>query len=132
MDRDAILDGIASRTDVDRTEAERAAIATLTTLGEHVSKGEAQDVAHALPPELGDAATSRSAASPESFDVDEFVRRVVSREGGDVDEAEAVRHVRATFATLADRGARDELREAREQLPNEFASLFDTADVEVE
>lgn len=41
MDRDDILDGTARRADFDSEQAaERAVLATLTTLGEHVSKGE--------------------------------------------------------------------------------------------
>jgi len=85
-----------------------------------------------LLPEISDAMTSRSTDSPEEFDVDEFVSRVASREGGEVSEDEAVVHSRAVMATLADAGVRTELQDAREQLPGEFATLFETDDLDAE
>lgn len=127
MDRDDILDATARRAGLDSEQAaERAVIATLTTLGEHVSKGQSQQIAAQLPPEISDATTSRSTDSPEEFAVDEFVHRVATREGDEVSEDEAVGHVRAVMAALADAGVRHELQDAREQLPNEFATLFET------
>ena len=133
MDRDEILDATARRAGLDSKEAaERAVLATLTTLGEHISKGEAKQIATQLPTEIGDATTSRSTDSPDEFDVDEFVSRVVSREGDEVSEDEAVVHVRAVMATLADAGIRNELQDARSQLPNEFATLFETDELRSE
>ena len=133
MDRDDILDETARRADLDsERDAQRAVLATLTTLGEHVSKGESQQIAAQLPPEISDATTSRSTDSPDDFSVDEFVGRVASREGDDVSEDEAVVHARAVMATLADAGVRNELQDAREQLPNEFATLFETDELESE
>ena len=133
MDRDDILQATARRAGIDsEATAERAVLATMTTLGEHVSKGESQQIAAQLPPEISDAMTSRSTDSPEEFDVDEFVDRVVSRENGEVDRDEAVVHARAVIATLADAGVRNELRDAREQLPNEFATLFETDELRSE
>jgi uncharacterized protein (DUF2267 family) len=130
MDRDDILDATARRAGLDsQAAAERAVIATMTTLGEHVSKGESQQIAAQLPPELSDAMTSRSTDSPEEFEVDEFVQRVASREGG-ISEGDAAAHTRAVMATLADAGVRNELQDAREQLPNEFAPLFETDDLD--
>lgn len=133
MDRDDILDETARRAGLDSEQAaERAVLATMTTLGEHVSKGESQQIAAQLPPEISDAMTSRSTDSPEEFDVDEFVHRVASRQGDDVSEDEAVIHSRAVMATLADAGVRNELQDAREQLPNEFATLFETDELQSE
>jgi uncharacterized protein (DUF2267 family) len=130
MDRDDILDATARRAGLDsQAAAERAVIATMTTLGEHVSKGESQQIAAQLPPEISDAMTSRSTDSPEEFEVDEFVQRVASREGG-ISEGDAAAHTRAVMATLADAGVRNELQDAREQLPNEFAFLFEIDDLD--
>ena len=131
MDRDDILDATARRAGLESERAaERAVLSTLTTLGEHVSKGEAQQIATKLPPEISDATTSRSTDSPDEFTVDEFVSRVASREGDDVTEDEAVVHTRAVMATLADSGIRNELQDAREQLPNEFETLFETDELQ--
>lgn len=133
MEREEILDGVARRADLDSEQAaEQATLATVETFGEHVSKGEAKDIAEYLPADISDATTSRSSESPEDFTVDEFVDRVVEREGGDVSEDEAVVHVRAVMATLADTGIANELQEAREQLPNEFATLFETDELQTE
>jgi len=133
MDRDDILDATARRAGLDSERAaERAVLATMTTLGEHVSKAESQQMAAQLPPEISDAMTSRSTDSPEEYDVDEFVDRVVRREGGEVSEEEAVVHSRAVMATLADAGVRTELEDARDRLPSEFATLFETDDLDAE
>ncbi|SFS09705.1 Uncharacterized conserved protein, DUF2267 family [Halomicrobium zhouii] len=133
MDRDDILDATARRAGLDSERAaERAVLATMTTLGEHVSKEESQQMAAQLPPEISDAMTSRSTDSPEEFAVDEFVDRVASREGGEVSEEEAVVHTRAVVATLAEAGVGTELQDAREQLPDEFDTLFETDDLDAE
>ncbi|MCU4801598.1 DUF2267 domain-containing protein [Halobacteria archaeon HArc-gm2] len=133
MDRDDILDATARRAGLDSERAaERAVLATMTTLGEHVSKAESQQMAAQLPPEISDAMTSRSTDSPEEYDVAEFVDRVVRREGGEVSEEEAVVHSRAVMATLADAGVRTELEDARDRLPSEFATLFETDDLDAE
>lgn len=133
MERAAILDGIERRADLESdAEAERAAVAALRTLGEHVSAGEADDLAESLPQQFGDALTTRSDVEPDGLSPDEFVARVADREGSDVAEDEAMGHVRAVMATLADEGLRDELQAAREQLPDEYATIFDTADLAAE
>lgn len=127
MNREDLLDAVSDLAGVESTDqAERATLATLRTLGEHVSAGEAEDVADRLPGDLASAVTDRSDETPESFSVDEFVSRVMDRERiEDVDRAAATRHVRAVMAALADAGLERELQEAREQLPNEFATLFE-------
>ncbi|MFB6141593.1 MAG: DUF2267 domain-containing protein [Halosimplex sp.] len=127
MERATLLDGIATRATLpDDDAAERAAVATLLTLGEHVSEGEADDLAGGLPSEFAETVTDRSDETPEEFSADEFVARVADREGDGVDADAALVHVRAVMATLADEGLRGELREAREQLPDGFATLFET------
>lgn len=127
MNREDLLDAVSDLAGLDsRGAAERATLATLRTLGEHVSAGEAEDLAAELPGGLAGAVTDRSDETPESFSVEEFADRVADRERGEeVDRAEATRHVRAVMAALADAGLERELREAREQLPNEFAALFE-------
>ena len=127
MNRDDLLDHVEELAGLDsRGEAEGATLATLRTLGEHVSAGEAGDLADGLPGDLAGAVTDRSDETPESFSVETFADRVAERErDGDVDRAEATVHVRAVMAALAESGLERELQEAREQLPNEFATLFE-------
>lgn len=127
MNREDLLEDVRELADLESEDAaESAAVATLLTLGEHVSEGEAEDLAAGLPEELRETVTDRSDETPESFSVEEFAARVAEREGDeDVDRAAATRHVRAVMAALADGGLERELQNAREQLPNEFATLFE-------
>lgn len=127
MNRDELLDGVARRAQFEsHDEAERATLATLQTFGEYISEGEAEDVAERLPDDYEETVTDRSDATPETFSTEGFVRSVARRERGDVDDEEATTHARAVFATLADAGAEDELRDVRAQLSNEFDTLFET------
>lgn len=106
-----------------RPEAERAARATLETLAERLSAGEARDLAERLPPELAPwLATNRPA---EPLDVDEFVGRVAAREG--VDLAAAEQHARAVFDALGQTVGEDEIDDMAAQLPQDFAPLVGEA-----
>jgi uncharacterized protein (DUF2267 family) len=104
-------------------EAERAVQATLRTLAERISGGEARDLAVQLPPEA--AALLADGSKAERFDLEEFLRRVAEREGVDVNEAES--HARAVFAALGRTVTHDELRDMTSELPKEFASLVASA-----
>jgi uncharacterized protein (DUF2267 family) len=105
-------------------EAERAARATLETLGERITGGEAEDIARFLPRELRPILESASALA-EPFDMEEFVRRVARREG--VDEATARLHARAVFVALGRAVAPGELRDMAAQLPKDFDELLRAA-----
>lgn len=133
MDRDELVQDVASKAQLDSREAaERAAIETLRTFGMHISAGEARDLAEILPDELGEAITSDADEEPEEFGPDQFTELVAEREGTDVDRDEAMRHARATMAAIAEHGGHNELREAREQLPDEFATIFETDELAAE
>jgi uncharacterized protein (DUF2267 family) len=107
---------------VSREHAEHATRATLQTLGERITRGEAEDIAAFLPRELRDDLTSVPEPA-EGFSLDEFVRRVADRE--DVDEATARRDVQAVFAALAIAVTPGELRDLTAQLSRDFDSLLD-------
>lgn len=104
-------------------QAERALRATLKTLGERLSGGEARDLADELPdpfrPELFDGDPA------ERFGIEEFLRRVAEREG--VSEDEARGHARAVFAALGFVVSPKELHEMTAQLPKDFAPLVGPA-----
>lgn len=102
-----------------RPEAERAARATLQTLAERLSAGEARDLAAQLPPELAPWLATTGGAEP--FDVDEFLRRVAERE--QVDVATAERHARAVFAALGHTVSPSEIDDMAAELPRDFAPL---------
>jgi uncharacterized protein (DUF2267 family) len=105
-------------------KAERAAQATLETLAERISGGEARDLATDLPEELRTWLIAHP-GDAEQFGVDEFVRRVAEREGVDTDAAE--RHARAVFVALARLVRRDEITDLLSELPKEFERLVGQA-----
>jgi uncharacterized protein (DUF2267 family) len=106
-----------------RHQAERAVQATLQTLGERLSSGEARDLAAELPPEL--AAMLATDTKAQALDLEEFMRRVGEREGADV--AEAQEHVRAVLAALGQTISQKELHDIASELPKGFAALLSGA-----
>ncbi|MBA2442411.1 MAG: DUF2267 domain-containing protein [Rubrobacter sp.] len=104
------------------SEAEIAINATLTTLGERITGGEANDLAAQLPEELKDPLTSSSSSEAEDFGLAEFYRRVTEREGLSVKES--TEHARAVMGALSEAASGGELRDVQSQLPKEFDPLF--------
>ena len=106
-----------------REQAERALRATLKTLGERLSGGEARDLAEDLPASV--AAELHDGERAEPFDIGEFLRRVGEREGVGDDEARA--HARAVFAALGFVIRPQEIRDMAAQLPKDYAPLVEAA-----
>lgn len=105
------------------TDPETLTTATLRTLGERLSAGEAEDLATYLPPGLRPALTEPASESQATFDVDEFLARVAERAG--VDEPAAERGARAVLAVVADATGGHETKAARSQLPGAYDKLFE-------
>jgi uncharacterized protein (DUF2267 family) len=105
---------------ISREQAERAIQATLETLAERLSAGEARDLADELPGEL--AGWLHTSGGPEPFRIDEFLRRVAAREGTDIKTAE--RHARAVFAALGRMVSRKEIADMTAELPKDFEPLL--------
>ncbi len=105
-------------------EAEIAIQATLATLGERITGGEAEDLASQLPAELQAQLTAENPrGEAEGFSLTEFYRRVTEREGA-LSAAEATDHARAVMAVLSDAVSGGELADIQRQLPEEFEPLF--------
>jgi uncharacterized protein (DUF2267 family) len=115
-DHAAFTAQVAQAADIDADQAERAIRATLVTLGERISEGEAEDLARHLPDSL--AGLIRQPGDAQAFDADEFFRRVAERVG--TDPATAERHARAVVAQLAFRAGHKELHDMLSQLPREL------------
>jgi putative intracellular protease/amidase/uncharacterized protein (DUF2267 family) len=115
-DHQAFTKNVAELADIDADLAERAVEATLTTLGERISEGEAEDLARHLPDSL--ARLIVQPGDPQPFGADEFFRRIAEREGTDPEGAE--RHAAAVVAALARREGRKELHDMMSQLPREL------------
>lgn len=72
--------------------------ATLQTLAERLTGGEAEDVAAQLPMQMKEWLLSHATPAAEKFGVDEFVRRVSDK--ANVTPEDARRGARAVFVTL--------------------------------
>ena len=121
MDYEPFVVRVEQRADVGRERAEALIQATLRTLAERISGGEAREVAEQLPAELRPALTGAEEA-PERFEVDEFVRRVADRSGED--SAKAAAGARAVMITLREAVPRREFDGVTTQLPKDFLELL--------
>lgn len=103
-------------------EAEQATRATLETLGERVSGGQAQDMAAELPEPLGGYLTARAGpkATSKDYDFAEFCRRVADREPAEIGPAEAQSRVRAVLTVLQEAVSDSEWENMCTQLPNDY------------
>jgi uncharacterized protein (DUF2267 family) len=117
---DGVLQLVQEAAGTDRSGAELVAHAVLTTLGERIAEGEAQDLAAQLPPELAPWVATKGGA--EGFDVDEFLRRVAERTRADLPGAE--RYARAVFLALAHTVSPDELADVEAELSKDYAPLL--------
>jgi uncharacterized protein (DUF2267 family) len=122
------LTTVGEQTGLDRDESERAAMATLATLAERISKAHADELAEDLPERLGFwlADTEENA---EPFHVEEFARRVADRE--ETDAATGVRHARAVFRALARVAPAYEIDDLVDELPHEFEPLIGDVAAEI-
>ena len=124
MQDDDLYEAIRDRGGMDSAEDARdAATATLHTLGQRITRGEAEDLADHLPDELA-GAVAGAGEEAEQFGPKEFVDRVSDRED-QADQEAAQRHVRAVMETLSVRVNRTQWRDVREQLPQEYAALYE-------
>jgi uncharacterized protein (DUF2267 family) len=107
---------------LDRDQAERAVQATLRTLAERISRGEADDIAAFLPAELRSLLTDVPEPA-EPFAYDEFIGRVAERAG--VDRDAAAEQARAVFTAIGAAVAPGEISDMVAQLPQDFAPLLE-------
>lgn len=121
MKYDEFMTKVGQRADVSLETADALTAATLRTLAERISGGEAADLAAQLPTELQPHLTGAEEPA-ERFDADEFVRRVAERAGADPDRARA--GIRAVFATIRETVTAGEVDDIMAQLPKGFDRLF--------
>jgi uncharacterized protein (DUF2267 family) len=120
------IEAVARRARVPSDEAEAITRATLETLTDRITAGEASRIAGQLPRELREhlhkTTSAIGAQIAESFGVDEFVERVAARAGVDVAMADA--GMRAVLSTIGEVVSRDELQDMVSQLPKEFWEMI--------
>jgi uncharacterized protein (DUF2267 family) len=105
-----------------RGDAERATRVVLETLGDRLAGGEPDDLAAQLPEEIGRHLRGREEV--EKLSLDDFFARV--SEGLDADRPDAVHRARAVISVLTDAVSAREIDEVRQQLPEEYAPLFES------
>jgi uncharacterized protein (DUF2267 family) len=115
---------VADRTGVSRDDAESLVRATLRTLAERLSGGEAEDLAAQLPKQL-QAELIPPQEEAQGFDVEEFARRVATRSG--IDEADAGAGVVAVLSVIRDAVSPGEFDDVLSQLGRDFAELVEAA-----
>ncbi|MEV7007827.1 DUF2267 domain-containing protein [Streptosporangium sp. NPDC051022] len=120
MEYEEFIDTLKQYADLGTEEAERAARATLETLGERLSTSEGRGVLQRLPARA--KPWIQPERDPEPFDVDEFLRRVAERE--EVDVEVAARHAREVFWVLGEVVEPEAVADMAACLPEDFDSLI--------
>jgi uncharacterized protein (DUF2267 family) len=105
----------------DAQEAEQVTRAVLATLARRLDPGEAADLAAQLPRQLAGAVPTDH-DRPETFGVQEFLRRVAAATGAT--ERTAEWDAGAVLCTVAEAVSGGELNDVLTQLPSGFAVLF--------
>jgi uncharacterized protein (DUF2267 family) len=123
VDYESFVASVERETNTSREEAERAIQATLHTLAERLTGGEARHVAADLPPRA--AEWLRDGKRAQRFGLAEFLHRVAEREG--VTEETAMEHAKAVFAALGEALDEKELHDMITELPKDFGELVAAA-----
>ena len=118
---ETFVDAVASASSLSGEEAATAAEATLSTLGERLTREEAEDVAAHLHGDADEWLVEEHSGDAEDVPLEEFVERVAAR--AEVPEAEAREYVSAVTGVLGDVAPDRELERARDQLPDEYGGL---------
>ena len=124
MKFDEFVTEVADRTGMGRDEAESLVRATLRTLAERLSGGEAEDLRAQLPKQLQPELIPPQEEA-QGFGVEEFARRVAARSG--IDEADAGAGVVAVLSVIRDAVSPGEFDDVLSQLGRDFAELVEAA-----
>jgi uncharacterized protein (DUF2267 family) len=119
------LDRVARRAGVDAGRARLAVEAVLETLAERIAPGEVDDLIERLPIALHAPlrrGKSRNPGNARRMPVEEFLRRVATREG--VPPEQAREHTRAVLAELRDAIGNEEFTDIAVQFPGEYGDLL--------
>jgi uncharacterized protein (DUF2267 family) len=123
MDYETFEKKVSSRAGIPRDRARVLIRATLETLGERLTRGEAHDLASQLPKPAKEWLNS-GPPEAERFGLEEFIRRVSERTRVPPEEARTA--VRAVFSTLRLAVTGGEFKDMMSQLPEEFSQLVES------
>ncbi|WP_148857987.1 DUF2267 domain-containing protein [Natronococcus pandeyae] len=124
-----LLEQIASTDPVDSTESAREVVeATMETLGERITDGQATDLAATLPDVAADPLREAHPREAEEFSLAAFVARVDERTDATDDSddpVEPVDRIRAALTGIGTVADETELERTRDQLPGAFDVVFE-------
>jgi len=120
VDYDTFIKTEAEKAGLPRDQAETIARATLQTLADRITGGEFDDLTAQLPKPLKDELTAPREEA-ESFDVDEFIRRVSER--AHVDPETARNGAMATLTTVREAVTPGEFDDITSQLSQDYREL---------
>jgi uncharacterized protein (DUF2267 family) len=128
MKDEELISAIRKNSDLDDVERiKEAARATLSVLGQRVSGEEPRHLGAQLPPTFGEMLPNEGGG--ESFDLDEFYRRVAEMEGHGCSNQDARRHAKAVVAAVKSAVTPGEFDDLVSQLPSEYGELVGTGPV---
>ncbi|MCD2199474.1 MULTISPECIES: DUF2267 domain-containing protein [unclassified Halobacterium] len=119
---ESFVEAVADHGDLSRAHARRASEVVLATLGERLSKGEAEDVAEYLPEDAAEWLVPDEPARALDYDFDELVAEVADQEN--VTRELAIEHAEAVTDVLADAVGEEELDRMQAQLPETYDPMF--------
>ncbi|HIW45658.1 MAG TPA: DUF2267 domain-containing protein [Candidatus Yaniella excrementigallinarum] len=120
MQTTELINVVQQRADIESTEAANdTLIAVLTTLAERDLEGEHENFAAQLPKEFGEVLLHGDPKDKETFDAEEFVRRIGERLGTTPDHTET--RTRAAFSALVEGVSDGEQLDLLNSLPNDFS-----------
>lgn len=129
MNYPEFIDTVARRAGVPSEQAPTITRATLKTLAERISGGEARQLAEQLPDQLEDDLRKPPWDEfAESFPLEEFTRRVSERAGVDASVARAA--TRAVLTTLREAVTAREFDDMVSQLPKEYREVIEPVGVQ--
>ncbi|WP_322438749.1 DUF2267 domain-containing protein [Micromonospora sicca] len=128
MEYQDFINAVATRAKVSTDQAAALTRATLETLADRISAGQAEDLAYQLPEGLDDPLRKPPplrgrGEHAKSLGLEEFVDRVAARPA--VDRALARAGVRAVLTTLREAVSRDEFENAVAQLSKDFWQVIE-------
>jgi uncharacterized protein (DUF2267 family) len=115
------LEAVAKRAELPPTEAANVIRATLNTLAERISGGQARDLATQLPEEIR-GHLHKEDEFAERLDLVEFLNEVRAR--GGVDDQRAAEGARAVLTTVRDAVSAKEFEDLESELPKDIRQLL--------